>query len=86
MVTNSRGEAFWRHFQYHLRQQMEAASLNYWVKLSGRWFLVQMCNPLVSRDHRCNSHWVNGVSLTACHLHYGRIPEAADHGDSIPTD
>ncbi len=32
---------FWKHLQYPLRKKMEAESLNYWVKVSGREFLLK---------------------------------------------
>ena len=32
---------FWHHFQYPLRKKMKAESLNYWVKVSGREFLLK---------------------------------------------
>lgn len=32
---------FWKHLQYPLRKKMQAESLNYWVKVSGREFLLK---------------------------------------------
>ena len=81
-----RGEAFWRHFQYHLRQQMEAASLNYWVKLSGREFLVADVQPLVSEIIDAIRLGERG-QFDSMSLHY-RVEylKLADHGDSIPAE
>lgn len=42
------GARFWRHLQYSLRIKMEEASLNYWVKVTGRSFHLQDIDALVS--------------------------------------
>ncbi|HEX76073.1 MAG TPA: hypothetical protein G4O12_05765 [Dehalococcoidia bacterium] len=42
------GEKFWKHLQYMLRKEMEKASLNYWVKVTGRDFHLADIEALVS--------------------------------------
>lgn len=42
------GAVFWKHLQYHLRRRMGEASLNYWVKVSGREFHLADLETLVS--------------------------------------
>ncbi len=42
------GARFWEHLQYGLRIKMEAASLNYWVAVTGRDFNLKDVDSLVS--------------------------------------
>lgn len=42
------GARFWRHLQYSLTIKLEEASLNYWVKVTGRIFHLQDIDTLVS--------------------------------------
>lgn len=42
------GSRFWTHFQYSLRNKMKRASLNYWVKVTGRSFHLQDIEALVA--------------------------------------
>lgn len=74
---------FWKHLQYALRKKMEEASLNYWVKISGRDFLLQDIEPLVTEivsTIKLNKLGQFDSTLGRYHIEYVWIIE---HGGSI---
>lgn len=80
------GKAFWGRLQYHLRRKMEEASLNYWVKVSGRVFVLADVELLVSeiistiRQREC------GQFDSVCGHYHVEYLQVAASGGSITMD
>lgn len=80
------GAKFWKHFGYSLRVQMKRASLNYWVKVTGRSFHLQDIDTLVPEiiselqsneqgqfESKAGHYWIEYIKL-------------ADPGEAISMD
>ncbi len=80
------GEVFWRHLQYSLRVKMEEASLNYWVKITGRDFNLEDIDSLVAEIIsviQSNEYGQFDSSTGHYHTDYTKLSDA---GESIPEE
>lgn len=69
---------FWKHFQFSLRKKMEAGSLNYWVKVSGREFRLKDIEHLSEEIITAIKVEKNGQfdsDLGRCHIEYTWLAE-----------
>lgn len=80
------GAVFWKYIQYSLRVKMKNASLNYWVKITGRDFNLEDIDSLVTEIIsviQANEHGQFDSNTGRYHIEYTKL---ADVGESIPME
>jgi hypothetical protein len=81
-----KGAKFWEHLQYHLREKLEKASLNYWIKVSGREFLLKDVQPLVSEIIQMAQSKDFGQFDSVIGRYHIDYMKLAEPGESIPLE
>lgn len=80
------GANFWKHVQYQLIKEMEKASLNYWIKVTGREFVLADVQPLaleIVSKMRASDHGQFDSVGGRYHVDYLKLVEP---GESIPME
>lgn len=77
---------FWKHLQDQLKQEMSSESLNYWVKVSGRNFVLTDIEVLVSEIISTIKKDESGQFDPLCGRYHVEYVRLTDRGGSVDTE